>query len=113
MLALCQKDPVGKDSEVSILITGRKLQIFYVEVQPEVSFSAMSTVQETGIVGLIYQQFSYLCGKDDKAPGTFLHSLMLPAEEKVMVESHWKNNSQIYMHILDLHIYIKVYRTQN
>jgi len=51
-----------------------------------------------------------LCGKDGKAFGTSLFNLIVPAGEEVMVESHWKNHSLIYVHILDLHIYIKVYR---
>lgn len=103
---------IQSSREVSLLVTGRKLQTFYVEMQPAVSLSTNPTVQETGInqINQLQEQFPSLRGKDGKVPGTSLCSLMVSAGEEVMVESHWKNCSQIYVHILDLHICIKVYR---
>lgn len=61
-------------------------------------------------INLLYQQFSSSCRKDGKTPGDSLCSLMLPAEEEVMKESHWKICSWMYMRILDLHSYVKAYR---
>lgn len=39
-----------------------------------------------------------------------LYVLMQPAGEEDMVESHWKKLAEMYVCILDLHTYIKVYR---
>lgn len=78
LLALCWQVPVVKDSEVSLLITGKKLQGFC-----DSSFSTGSTVQETGTVGLISYSSNPSCGKDGKAPSTPLCSLMLPTGRKL------------------------------